>query len=260
MAQSAGSRTELKGAGYEIFMGILSILSILNIVLIYATEDQNLDTVIGTINGLLSVVFLGDFLYRLFTAESKSVYFVRQFGWADLLTSLPFPQAKVLRLFRLTRVIRSAPCLGCQADRWWAPSGSSRKCVAHPVADGHPRARVRKPRNPLHRTVRIRLEHPVGLGCAVVRHRHHLHGRLRRSLPGDRSGRLLGALIIVVGVGIFGTFTGYLANLFLAPPSASDHAEQPPSDALARVAQLKALMAEQQASIDEIEDLLRADG
>ena len=27
----------------------------------------------------------------------------------------------------------------------------------------------------------------------------------------------MGSLIIVVGVGIFGTFTGYLANLFLTP-------------------------------------------
>ena len=49
----------------------------------------------------LSLVFLGDFLYRLFTAESKMTYFLRQFGWADLLASLPFPQAKFLRLFRI---------------------------------------------------------------------------------------------------------------------------------------------------------------
>ena len=31
------------------------------------------------------------------------------------------------------------------------------------------------------------------------------------------AGRIVGAVIIVVGVGIFGTFTGYLANVFLAP-------------------------------------------
>ena len=35
--------------------------------------------------------------------------------------------------------------------------------------------------------------------------------------PTTNAGRLLGSLIIVVGVGIFGTFTGYLANLFLSP-------------------------------------------
>ena len=31
------------------------------------------------------------------------------------------------------------------------------------------------------------------------------------------SGRFMGALIIIIGVAIFGTFTGYLANLFLTP-------------------------------------------
>ncbi len=30
-------------------------------------------------------------------------------------------------------------------------------------------------------------------------------------------GRFMGALIIIIGVAIFGTFTGYLANLFLTP-------------------------------------------
>ena len=35
--------------------------------------------------------------------------------------------------------------------------------------------------------------------------------------PVTDGGRFLGSLIIVVGVGIFGTFTGYLANLFLSP-------------------------------------------
>ena len=35
--------------------------------------------------------------------------------------------------------------------------------------------------------------------------------------PITNEGRVVGSLIIIVGVGIFGTFTGYLANLFLAP-------------------------------------------
>ena len=39
-------------------------------------------------------IFLADFTYRLLTAESKFDYFFRQFGWADLLASLPFEQVK----------------------------------------------------------------------------------------------------------------------------------------------------------------------
>src|SRR4051794_16418911 len=100
------TRKELRNPGYEIFIGSLSTLSILNLVLLYAVADPNLDTVITALNWLFSAVFLADFTYRLFTAESKTRYFFPQFGWADLLASLPLPQAKILRVFRLVRVYR----------------------------------------------------------------------------------------------------------------------------------------------------------
>ncbi len=79
--------------------------------------------------------------------------------------------------------------------------------------------------------------------------------------PVTNNGRLLGTFIIVIGVGIFGTFTGYLANLFLAPSkkSASTASSSPGDNARAKVSQLKDLMAKQQASIDEIELLLQSD-
>src|SRR3954453_13360616 len=74
-------RAELKGTGYELFVGALSILSMVNIVLIYAFRDEDLRAVLLTMNALLTVIFLVDFLYRLCTAPSKSEYFLRQFGW-----------------------------------------------------------------------------------------------------------------------------------------------------------------------------------
>ncbi len=48
--------------------------------------------------------------------------------------------------------------------------------------------------------------------------------------PVTDAGRLWGSVIIIVGVGIFGTFTGYLANLFLSPrKSDAAAAEAPPA-------------------------------
>src|SRR4051794_27269550 len=106
MVEAKSSRRELKNTGYEIFIGVLSILSIANIVLLYAINDPGLGTVLYVMNGVLSAIFLTDFTYRLLTAESKSRYFFRQFGWADLLASLPVAQLKILRIFRLMRVFR----------------------------------------------------------------------------------------------------------------------------------------------------------
>src|SRR5215207_4141488 len=114
MDEARPDGNELKDTGYEIFVGILSILSIVNLVLLYAIEDANLDTVLAAMNVLISVIFLGDFAYRLFSAESKASYFFRQFGWADLLASLPFAQAKILRVFRLVRVFRLLRAYGAK--------------------------------------------------------------------------------------------------------------------------------------------------
>ena len=90
----------------ELFIGALSVLSIINLILLFFAQDQSLETVIYVINAFMMPIFLGDFLYRFFTTESKRGYFFRNFGWADLLSSLPFPQLKILRMFRLWRVIR----------------------------------------------------------------------------------------------------------------------------------------------------------
>ena len=114
MDDVAPEGNELKHAGYEIFVGILSILSIVNIVLLYAVDDANLDAVLMAMNVLISAIFLGDFTYRLLSSESKSAYVLREFGWADLLASLPFAQAKILRVFRIVRVFRLMRAYGAR--------------------------------------------------------------------------------------------------------------------------------------------------
>ena len=208
---------ELKSTGYEIFIGFLSILSILNVALIYLADDPNLDTVIYALNGLFSVIFLGDFTYRLFTADTKSRYFLREFGWADLFASLPFPQAKVLRIFRLIRVTRLL--------RGYGINGIVRSLVKDRAGSAL-------------FTLLLMGILVLEFGSLWILHlEQYAQGANITSASdalwyvivtiatvgyGDRfpvtdNGRIAGALIIVVGVGIFGTFTGYLANLFLRP-------------------------------------------
>ena len=72
MAAKAPKQRELKGIGYELFIGALSILSIVNLILLYVASDPSLDTVLQIMNAIMFPIFLGDFLYRFFTAESRS--------------------------------------------------------------------------------------------------------------------------------------------------------------------------------------------
>jgi voltage-gated potassium channel Kch len=227
------ARSELKSPGYEIFIGILSVLSILNLVLVYAVSaEQSLQTVLLVMNGLFSAIFLGDFLFRLATAPAKGSYFFAHFGWADLLASLPFPQLKILRVFRLMRVYRLLRDVGPRTvwrtlvrDRAGSALlilllmgilvlqfGSLLMLYFEQYAPG---ANITTASDALWYTI-VTIS-TVGYGDRF---------------PVTDAGRLWGSLIIVIGVGIFGTFTGYLANLFLSPRK-SEKAEAPESPSAA---------------------------
>ena len=72
--------------------------------------------------------------------------------------------------------------------------------------------------------------------------------------PVTDAGRILGALIIVVGVGIFGTFTGYLANFFLAPRrKKANEGNEPASDPQLMLEHLKLLIAQQETKVGDVD-------
>jgi voltage-gated potassium channel Kch len=217
-------RRELKNTGYEIFIGALSILSIANLALLYLAKDQDIKDVVVVMNVILSCVFLIDFLYRLATAQSRSGYFLRSFGWADLLASLPFPQLKILRTFRLLRVFRLLRDVGIQAIVRTLLRERAGSALAMLLLMGilvlefgslqilyleqnAPDANITTASDALWYTM-VTIS-TVGYGDQY---------------PVTDPGRVLGSLIIVVGVGIFGTFTGYLANLFLGPTTSTAEA------------------------------------
>lgn len=258
---------ELKSIGYELFIAALSILSIVNMLLLFFVRDASLEYVIYTINAIMTPIFLGDFLYRLFTADSKSRYFLRDFGWADLFSSLPFPNAKILRLFRLWRVIRLFAQFGA--------------------------------RNLLDQFLRERAENAlltvIFLVLCLLQFGALAVLRAERSSPdasitsasdalwwvfvtittvgyGDRypvtnGGRAVAAVVMIAGVGLFGTLSGFLANRFLS--SSANEAKPMPAkestltDPKERIVEMKQMLdvheqatASLRAKLDEIDAML----
>jgi Uncharacterized protein conserved in bacteria (DUF2252)/Ion transport protein len=173
--------------------------------------------VVYSLDILLSVVFLLDFLVRLCRAPSRSGYVFRQFGWADLLASLPFPQAKILRIFRVIRVVRLV--------RKYGPGTIARRLVTDRadsallsvlfvgilVLEFASLAILRLERNAPEANITTA---PDALWYVIVTMSTVGYGD---RYPVTGAGRALGTFIIVVGVGIFGTLTAYIANLFLSP-------------------------------------------
>jgi voltage-gated potassium channel Kch len=244
-ASNEPGNAELKNISYECFILALSITSVANIVIWYLIRQPEVEVVITSIDVLLSFIFLGDFAYRLFSAPTKRRYFVRQLGWLDLLSSLPFPQAKVFRLVRVGRVVRLLREVG--PHRFFVAVLRDRASSALFVV--------------LYLAILL-LEFGATLILAIELQAPD--GNIKNASDaiwytyvtvttvgyGDRypvtnAGRLVGVLIMTVGVGLFGTLTGFLANAFVSPKQESTDsaaATDASADVRAELAEIRRLL------------------
>lgn len=267
LAESTHRRRELKNIGYELFIGALSVLSIINLILLYfGPVDDDRVTVIYVMNAIMMPIFLGDFLYRLFSTPHKSIYFFRKFGWADLLSSLPFPQFKILRLFRLWRVARLFMEFGARnllnqfvqhrAENALLTVGFLVLALIEWGSLAVLRAEATSPdANITNASDAIWW---VYVTITTVGYGDHY--------PVTNWGRIIGMIVMTAGVGLFGTLSGYLANQFLKPaapktePIAAD-AQDPKS----RLAEIRRMIEAQEqtttdlkSKLDELSKMLEA--
>jgi hypothetical protein len=216
---------ELKNSTYELFVGALSVLSIVNLALYYVVPDPNVAGVIQIMDGAMSLIFLADFIYRLLSARSKPEYFIRQMGWADLLASLPFPQLKVLRIFRILRAGRLMRTLGAKrmikdfiSDRGGSALLSLLFMMMLILEFGGLAMLALESKSP---------DANIKNASDVL---WYIYVTVTTVGYGDRfpvtnNGRVIGVVILTIGVGLFGTLTAFLANAFVQP--AAEKGDEP---------------------------------
>src|SRR6476646_823570 len=215
MTLTAAEKQEVNS--YELFIGALSVISIINIVLALVIFDPAVRNVVLIVDTCLCFVFFADFLGRLRAAESKSGYFFRQLGWLDLLGSLPFPGLRIARVFRVSRVVRLVREVGMKTlidkvlhDR----AGSALYtvlvlCVV--VIQYGAIFELATNRDSPNATISTASD---AVWYVIVTITTVGYGD---KYPVTNPGRIVGVLIMVLGVGLFGVLTGFLANIFLAP-------------------------------------------
>jgi voltage-gated potassium channel Kch len=202
---------------YELFILVLSILSIVNLVLIlpFSPLPTYAKEVIFIIDGVLTLIFLGDFASRLVRANSKRGYFIHDGGWLDFLGSLP-----LLRIARLFRIWRTRNLL-----KQYTPSALLR-WVLDDRAESALYVVVLLTIIVLEicGSLEYRFEHAAphativsagdSLWWGIVTITTVGYGDM---YPVTTAGRIVGCVVLVVGVALFATFTGFLANAFLSP-------------------------------------------
>jgi voltage-gated potassium channel len=247
-------RGDLKGLAYEAFMLGLAVLSIVNLVLMAVFEwESERWLLVLYVDAVLTVFFVGDFVYRLLTAPSKRHYMGRGGGLLDLVSCAPG-----LRILRVFRVVR--------AGRIFRRLGGIRVLgeLRQQLAAG---------------TVYL----VVFTGILVLEVVGLLQLRFEEDAPGANittagdalwwgyvtattvgygdqfpvtvGGRIVGFLMLTVGVALFATFSGFLANTFL---SAKESAPVPEgeTDVQALLRDIERLQGEQQQAITALRALL----
>jgi voltage-gated potassium channel len=207
---------DLKDPGYEIFIIFVSVLSVINlfVTLIPGLNPQAVGVVQIT-NFFLTIIFLADFMFRLLSAGSKKHYFFFDWGWADLLASVPF--LRILRLFRIVKAYHLLKKYGvknisAQIARHRAESvlyivifcvilviecGGILILIAESPA---PNANIKTASDAMW-WVYVTIT-TVGYGDRY---------------PVTSAGRLVGVLVMTTGVGLFGTLAGFIAHKLVAP-------------------------------------------
>lgn len=256
----AKQRQAPSNIGYELFIGALSLLSIVNLLLLFfEPPNSSMTYVIYVMNTIMFPIFLGDFFYRFFFRykNTKSDYFFRNFGWADLISSLPLAQVKILRLFRLWRVIR--------LFRDFGPKQLFKEFVEHRAENALLsvgflvllliewgsitvlRAESSSPDANI--TTAADAIWWVYVTITTVGYGDHY--------PVTNWGRIIGMIVMTAGVGLFGTLSGYLANQFLSNPEPkAETSTAAPSDPEVRIAEIAELIDSQEKATADLKTKL----
>jgi voltage-gated potassium channel len=216
----------LLSPSWEVFVLGVSILSVFNLLVVIFIRNPDIDQVFVIMDSILTVVFVVDLTRRLVVAQERRRYLIHGYGWIDLLAA--FPILRILRLVRSVKMISVMQRLGGPFTAFKAffsnkAAGGllSVLLIALLVMEfgalailaverGAPGANIENASDAI--WYLLVTMSTVGYGDYY---------------PVTDMGRLFGGLIIVVGVGVFGTLTGFLANTFLAPSPAVAAATTP---------------------------------
>jgi voltage-gated potassium channel len=240
---------ELKDTGYEIFILLLSLVSILNMLvavdLFFLTSDPLTLEVLVIIDSVLTVFFLFDFIYRITSATSKSGYFFGGMGWADLLACIPF-----FRIFRIFRVVRA----------WRLMKKVGLQTMINEVVNN--RAGIALYITMFSLIVLVELASIFVLKAEAANPEANLTSAADAvwwvfvtvttvgygdRFPTTTWGRLLGVLVMFGGIALIGVLASFLSSFFLSPPKKAEEAFAA-GDPKAEIAQLQKMVEEQEKS------------
>ncbi len=201
-------------SAYDLFISVAAVVSIGVLVWQWTLPEQSeVGELLLIFDWAFCVMFFVDFLRNIFIAKRKLRY-LYTWGPFDLISSIPIlPGFRIARLARLFRVIRMIRGVRILVQVWNRDKAAS--VVAFMMAAG--------------------IATIIGVSAAVLHVEQNAPGASIKTgedaawwgvvtvstvgygdlVPVTSTGRVLTVILMVVGIGLFATFAGAIANIFM---------------------------------------------
>jgi voltage-gated potassium channel len=200
---------------FNILILILSIYVLISLLIsTFITLDTELSALLSYIDNFICIIFLIDFFVRFKNADNKLIFM--KWGWIDLVASIPaidFLRAgRILRLIRLVRVFRAL---------------KSTKLIYEHINKN-------KKQSALTSVSLISFLMILFASISILQFEKNINSNIKTAedaiwwsyvtittvgygdkFPVTTEGRIIGAILMTTGVGIFGTFTALISSWFI---------------------------------------------
>lgn len=200
---------------FNILILILSVYVLISLLVSVIFElSEELNILLGYIDNFICIVFLVDFWIRFKKADNKLEFM--KWGWIDLIASIPFLDfaraGRIIRLIRLVRVFRAL---------------KSTKLIYEHITQN-------KKQSVLTSVALISILMIIFSSIAILQFEKDINSNIKTAedaiwwsyvtittvgygdkYPITTEGRIIGAILMTTGVGIFGTFTALVSSWFI---------------------------------------------
>ncbi len=216
MVKEEEKSDEVVFGGLSLVILILSFYVLFSLVVItFFSVTPEIQKILSQIDNFICIVFLIEFFYRFYKAPSKLQFL--KWGWIDLISSIPFIDflrvGRVLRLLRLLRILRAFKSIKHIVEHVYKDKSKGLLSTVGIIAflmvlfssvtilqvETAPNSNIKTAEDALWWSYTTLTT--VGYGDKY---------------PVTTEGRLIAAILMTTGVGLCGTFAGYIASILLA--------------------------------------------
>jgi len=206
-----------KLTGFQLLMLVLCVY-VLGALLVEVTFQLSpqVSSLLQTLDTVICFIFLADFFHRLYRAENRLAFL--KWGWIDFISSIPmlsmFRWGRIVRVVRLLRILRGI---------------RSTKFILHALFEN-------RAKGTFGTVVLVTVVLLIFSSIAILNVETVPGANIKTAgdalwwamatittagygdkYPVTPEGRIIGTVLMVAGVGFFGTLTAYIASVFLSP-------------------------------------------